>query len=132
METVGRYNVRLGNFWEDVDICERIRAAGWDIHFVAQSHCVSIQNNSVTEFAKKELSRNDWESPKDYPLSRLILDRSKWTVIRMGRNLVKGRLLFLPVDLAVWAVAIKIAVSRTLAARNLPAVQPLDTTQRLD
>jgi hypothetical protein len=50
----------------------------------------------------------------------------------MGRNLVKGRLLFLPVDLAVWAVAIKIAVSRTLAARNLPAVQPLDTTQRLD
>jgi cellulose synthase/poly-beta-1,6-N-acetylglucosamine synthase-like glycosyltransferase len=132
VEKVGRYNIRLGNVSEDSDICERIRAAGWDTHFIAQSHCISIQNNTVTEFAKKELSRNDWESPKDYPLSRLILDRSKWTFIRMGRNLVKGRLLFLPVDVAVWAVAIKIAISRTLAGRNQPAVQSMDTTQRLD
>jgi cellulose synthase/poly-beta-1,6-N-acetylglucosamine synthase-like glycosyltransferase len=131
IEKVGRYNVRLGNVSEDSDICERIRAAGWDTHFLAQSYCVSIQNNTVTEFAKKELSRNDWDSPKDYPLGRLILDRSKWTAIRMGRNLVKGRLLFLPVDLAVWAVAIKIAISKTLAARNQPDVRPLDTTQRL-
>jgi cellulose synthase/poly-beta-1,6-N-acetylglucosamine synthase-like glycosyltransferase len=132
VEKVGRYNNRLGNVSEDSDICERIRAAGWDTHFLAQSYCVSIQNNTVTEFAKKELSRNDWESPKDYPLSRLILDRSKWTAIRMGRNLVKGRLLFLPVDLAVWAVAIKIAISRTLAARHRQVIQPVDTTQRLD
>jgi cellulose synthase/poly-beta-1,6-N-acetylglucosamine synthase-like glycosyltransferase len=132
IEKVGRYNVRLGNVSEDSDICERIRAAGWDTHFLAQSHCVSIQNNTVTEFAKKELSRNDWDSPKDYPLSRLILDRSKWMAIRMGRNIVKGRLLFLPVDVAVWAVAIKIAVSKTLAARNQPTVRSLDTNQRLD
>lgn len=131
VEKVGRYNIRLGNVSEDSDICERIRAAGWDTHFIAQSHCVSIQNNTVTEFAKKELSRNDWESPKDYPLSRLILGRSKWTVIRMGRNLAKGRLLFLPVDLAVWAVTIKIAISRTLAARNHSAIRSLDTKQRL-
>jgi cellulose synthase/poly-beta-1,6-N-acetylglucosamine synthase-like glycosyltransferase len=132
VEKVGRYNVRLGNVSEDSDICERIRVAGWDTHFIAQSHCISIQHNTVTEFAKKELSRNDWESPKDYPLSRLILDRSKWMAIRMGRNLVKGRLLFLPVDLAVWAAAIKIAVSRTVATRNQRAVRSLDTTQRLD
>jgi cellulose synthase/poly-beta-1,6-N-acetylglucosamine synthase-like glycosyltransferase len=132
IEKVGRYNVRLGNVSEDSDICERIRAAGWDTHFIAESHCVSIQNNTVTEFAKKELSRNDWESPKDYPLSRLILDRSKWMSIRMGRNLMKGRLLFLPVDLAVWGVAIKIAISRTLAARRGPAVRSLDTTKHLD
>jgi cellulose synthase/poly-beta-1,6-N-acetylglucosamine synthase-like glycosyltransferase len=132
VEKVGRYNVRLGNVSEDSDICERIREAGWDTHFIAQSHCVSIQHNTVTEFAKKELSRNDWESPKDYPLSRLIMDRSKWMAIRMGRNLVKGRLLFLPVDLAVWAAVIKIAISKTLAARNQPAVQPLDGTRRLD
>ncbi len=132
VERVGRYNVRLGNVSEDSDICERIRAAGWDTHFVAQSQCVSIQNNTVTEFAKKELSRNAWECPKDYPLSRLILQRSKWTLIRMGRNLLKGRLLFLPVDVAVWAIAVKIAISRTLAARNRPAIQSLDPTQRLD
>ena len=128
VEKVGRYDVRLGNVSEDSDICERIRTAGWDTHFIAQSHCVSIQHNTVTEFAKKELSRNDWESPKDYPLSRLILDRSKWMAIRMGRNLVKGRLLFLPVDLAVWAVVIRLAISKTLAARNQRTVRRLDGT----
>ena len=132
VEKVGRYNIRLGNVSEDSDICERIRVAGWDTHFIAQSHCVSIQNNTITEFAKKELSRNDWESPKDYPLSRLILDRSKWMSIRMGRNLLKGRFLFLPVDVAVWAVAVKIAISRTLSARHQTTIPSLDTTRRYD
>ena len=132
VEKVGRYNIRLGNVSEDSDICERIRAAGWDTHFIAQSHCVSIQNNTITEFAKKELSRNDWESPKDYPLSQLILKRSKWTVIRMGRNLLKGRLPFLAVDVAVWAMTIKLAISRTRATRNQPVPQSLGTTKRLD
>ena len=118
VEKVGRYNTSLGNVSEDSDICERIRAAGWDTHFIAQSHCDSIQNDTLTEFAKKELSRNDWESPKDYPLSRLILQRSKWTLVRMGRNLLKARLLFLPVDVAVWVMTVKIAISRTFAARG--------------
>jgi cellulose synthase/poly-beta-1,6-N-acetylglucosamine synthase-like glycosyltransferase len=118
IEKVGRYNAILGNVCEDSDICERIRTAGWDTHYIAQSRCVSIQNNTVAEFAKKELSRNDWDSPKDYPLSRLVLQRSKWTLVRMGRNLLKGRLLFLPVDVAVWAMTVKIAISKTLATRR--------------
>ena len=118
VEKVERYNASLGNVSEDSDICQRIRAAGWDTHFIAHSHCVSIQNDTVTEFAKKELSRNDWESPRDYSLSRLILQRSKWTFVRMGRNLVKARLLFLPVDVAVWLMTVKIAVSKTLEARG--------------
>jgi hypothetical protein len=105
---------------------------GWDTHFIERSHCVSIQHNTVTEFAKKELSRNDWDSPNDYPLSRLILNRSKWMLIRMGRNLLKGRLLFLPVDAAVWAMAIKIAVSKTLAVRNTTEARSLDSKQRSD
>src|SRR5277367_949432 len=132
VQKVGLYNVHLGNVSEDSDICERIRAAGWDTHFIAQSNCVSIQHNTITEFAKKELSRNGWESPKDYPLTRLIADRSKWTAIRMGRNLVKGRLLFLPIDVAVWAVAIKIAVSKTVASPDRKVGRALDRTRRLD
>jgi cellulose synthase/poly-beta-1,6-N-acetylglucosamine synthase-like glycosyltransferase len=83
---VGGYNIHLGNVSEDSDICERIRAAGWDTHFIAKSQCVSIQNNTVTEFAKKELSRNGWESPKDYPLSRFIFKRSKMLFIRVGKT----------------------------------------------
>ena len=129
---MGRYNARLGNVSEDSDICERIRAAGWDTHYIAQSHCVSIQENTVTEFAKKELSRNDWESPKDYPVSRLILQRSKWTLVRMGRNMLKARLHFLPVDVAVWVTTVKIAISKTLETHRKQAIQPLDSRQRPD
>jgi cellulose synthase/poly-beta-1,6-N-acetylglucosamine synthase-like glycosyltransferase len=132
IEKVGRYNVHLGNVSEDSDICERIRAAGWDTHFIANSQCVSIQHNTVTEFAKKELSRNAWESPKDYPLSRFIFQRSKMLAIRMGRNLVKGRLTFLPVDIAVWAVTIKIALSKTLAARRRLPTKSANVTGRPD
>jgi len=130
VEKVGRYDVKLGNTGEDSDICEQIGAAGWETHFIAQSGCVSIQNNTVTEFAKKELSRNNWESPKDYPLSQLILLRSKWTLIRMGRNLLRARILFLPIDLAVWAMTVKIAVSRALASRK--PVSSTNTAQRAD
>ncbi|HKV23438.1 MAG TPA: glycosyltransferase family 2 protein [Candidatus Acidoferrum sp.] len=121
IEKAGRYKVPLGNVSEDSEICERIRAAGWDTHFIAESQCISIQNNTITEFARKELSRNGWESPKDYPLSRLILDRSKWTLTRMGYNVAKGRFSFLPVDIAVWATAVKLAASQTLAARRSAA-----------
>ena len=132
IEKVGRYNAELGNTGEDSDICERIRAVGWETHFVAQSYCVSIQENTVGEFAKKELSRNRWESTKDYSLIRLIFDRSKWTLIRMGRNLIKGRLFFLPVDVAVWVMTIKIAFSRTLAAGNQPEVRSLHADRHVD
>ncbi|MGC2464001.1 MAG: glycosyltransferase family 2 protein [Candidatus Acidiferrum sp.] len=131
IENVGGYNIHLGNVSEDSDICERIRAAGWDTHFIAKSQCVSIQNNTVTEFAKKELSRNAWESPKDYALSRFMFQRSKTLFIRMGRNVVKGRFYFLPVDVAVWAVTLKLAISKTLAARNQPAAGSLDSGGRL-
>lgn len=132
VERVGRYDVSLGNVCEDSDICERIRAAGWDTHFIAQSCCVSIQKNTITEFAKKELSRNGWESTKDYSLIRLILQRSKWTLVRMGRNLLKGRLSFLPVDVSVWLVTIKIALSRTLAAHKQRVIAPPQADRRAD
>jgi cellulose synthase/poly-beta-1,6-N-acetylglucosamine synthase-like glycosyltransferase len=128
IERVGRYDIHLGNVSEDSDICERISAAGWETHFIGHSQCVSIQNNTVAEFARKELSRNAWESPKDYPLSRFILQRTRMLIIRMGRNVVKGRFLFLPVDAAVWAVTIKLAISKTLAARNRPVTRSVDTT----
>jgi len=132
IEKVGRYDASQGNVCEDSDICERIRAAGWDTHYIAQSHCISIQNNTVTEFAKKELSRSAWESPKDYPVSRFILHRSKMMLVRMGRNTLKARLLFLPVDAAVWVATIKMAISKTLETRRKQAVQPLDSKRRPD
>lgn len=132
IEKVGRYRADLGNVCEDSDICERIREAGWDTHFLADSHCVSIQDNTVNEFAKKELSRSGWQSPRDYPLRKFAFERSKMLMIRIGRNVVKGRFAFLAVDLAVWAVTLRMAISKALAVRSAPATQPAGTTERLD
>lgn len=118
LQRVGGYDVSQGNVAEDSDICARIRSAGWETHFIAGSQCVSIQKDTIGEFAKKELSRNGWASPKDYPLRRFILHRSKYLFVRMGRNVAKGRLHFVPVDFAVWIVSLKIAISKTLAGKS--------------
>jgi hypothetical protein len=52
---MGGHNIQAGSVSEDSDICERINAVGWDTHFIAQSYRVSIQHNTVTEFAVKRV-----------------------------------------------------------------------------
>ncbi|HUB58984.1 MAG TPA: glycosyltransferase family 2 protein [Candidatus Micrarchaeia archaeon] len=103
---------------EDSDVCFRIASAGWETHFVADSECISIQVDVVSLLASKELTRSAWESPEDYPLSRFILQRTKWNLVRMGMNLAKLRLTLVPVDIAVWAASIHMAISRTLRSRG--------------
>lgn len=117
LDRVGGFTVGM-RCDEDSDICLRIAKAGWETHYIAASRCVSIQDDSLNVLAKKELTRSDWESPEDYPLGRFLLHRTKWTTVRMARNLVKGRLYFLPVDLAVSITAFKIATERTRTARG--------------
>lgn len=115
--------VRVGGFTvgmrcdEDSDICFRIGRAGWQTHFVAESECLSIQRDTLAELASKDLTRSNWESPADYPLPRFIWIRTKMAFVRMGRNFVKLRLSFLPVDVAVWGASIRMAISRSATAR---------------
>jgi cellulose synthase/poly-beta-1,6-N-acetylglucosamine synthase-like glycosyltransferase len=117
IERVGGFDVRM-RCDEDSDICIRIDRAGWQTHFVADSECVSIQRDTLTQLARKELTRSDWESPEDYFIGRFILFRIKWTLVRMARNFAKLRFHFLPVDFAVFLTSIKLAVSRSLQARK--------------
>jgi cellulose synthase/poly-beta-1,6-N-acetylglucosamine synthase-like glycosyltransferase len=117
IERVGGFDVRM-RCDEDSDICIRIDRAGWQTQFVADSECVSIQRDTLTQLARKELTRSDWESPEDYFIGRFILFRIKWTLVRMARNFVKLRFHFLPVDFAVFLTSIKLAISRSLQARK--------------
>ena len=118
VERVGGYDVRLQRIMEDSDICERIRAVGWETHYIAQSRCISIQKDSLRDLCWKQLTRSGWTSPKDYSFGRLFLGQCKWLFVRAGRNLVKGRLLFLPVDLAIWAGSLWIAVPRYIYSKR--------------
>jgi len=114
LDTVGGYDVRFRRHHEDSDISQRMKTAGWESHFVAGSRCISIQQDSLQSLAIKQLRDSGWYSPKESSLFRLYLHLSKWTCIRAARNLLKGRLYFLPVDVAIWARALWFATSLTL------------------
>jgi GT2 family glycosyltransferase len=66
-------------------------------------------------FAERRLKPSvGWFSPAMSSLARLYLYLTKWTIIRAGRNVVKGRFSFLPIDMALWAYALWIATERTV------------------
>ena len=114
VDAVGGYDVRRRRHHEDSDICERMSKHGWETHYVAASRCISLQEDSLKQLAEKELRESYWYSPAESSLLRLYLHLSKWTLIHAGRNLVKGRFNFLPIDAAIWASALWRATTRTL------------------
>jgi cellulose synthase (UDP-forming) len=114
VDAVGGYDIRFRRHHEDSDICQRMKNLGWESHYVAHTSCVSIQSDSLRELAGKQLRDSNWYSPEESSLFRLYGSLTKWTLIRAGRNLVKGRVYFLPIDVAIWAYALSIATIRTL------------------
>jgi glycosyltransferase involved in cell wall biosynthesis len=114
VEVVSGYDVRYRRHHEDWDICQRMKKAGWESHYVATTSCTSIQQDTLMELGTKQLRDSDWSSPSESSLFRLYAHLTKWTCIRAGRNLVTGRIYFLPVDAAIWATALWIATIRTL------------------
>jgi GT2 family glycosyltransferase len=114
LSLVGGYDPRYRRHHEDSNICQRMRKSGWETHYVAESRCISIQEDSLKQLASKELRESYWYSPAESSLIRLYLHLSKWTLIRAGRNIVKGRFYFIPVDAAIWAYALWIATIQTL------------------
>jgi len=114
LDAVGGYDVRFRRHHEDSDISQRMKTAGWESHYVEGSRCISIQQDSLKSLAIKQLRDSGWYSPQESSLFRLYLHLTKWTFIRAGRNLLKGRLYFLPVDAAIWARALWFATSLTL------------------
>ncbi len=119
LDAVGGYDVRYRRHHEDSDICQRMKKVGWESHYVASSRCISIQQDSLKELAAKQLRDSGWYSPAESSLVRLYLHLSKWTFLRAGRNLLKGRLYFIPIDATIWGYALGIATSRTLSfSRN--------------
>lgn len=119
LDAVGGYDPHYRLHHEDSDICQRMRKAGWETHYVANSRCISIQKDTLKQLAAKELRESCWYSPAESSLPRLYLHLSKWTIIRASRNLVKGRIYFLPVDAAIWASALWTATVRTFRKSGL-------------
>ena len=111
---MGGFDAGLRLHHEDSDICQRMWQKGWETHFVAESRCVSMQEDTFEQLTRKELRESYWYSPSESSLAHLYLHLSKWTIIRAGRNLVTGRLHFLPVDFGIWGYALWIATVQEL------------------
>ena len=118
LNAVGGYDPKYRLHYEDSDICFRMRAKHWETLYIAQSRCVSIQADSLRQLTGKILREMGWQPPHQGPLHRLYYNHSRWTLVRMGRNLVKGRLSFLPIDVAIWAYGLWAATSQTLRFRS--------------
>ena len=117
VSAVGGYDPYFRLHYEDADICDRMRKIGWETHFVAESRCVSIQQDHLDQLIGKVLRETAWYSPSDGSLSHLYYHHTRMTLIRAGRNIVKGRLYFLPVDAAIYLRGLWTATIRTLRYR---------------
>ncbi len=71
LDAVGGYDVRFRRHHEDSDISQRMKAAGWESHYVAGSRCISIQQDSLQSLAIKQLRDSGWYSPQESSLFRL-------------------------------------------------------------
>lgn len=124
VDSVGGYDIRYRRNYEDSDICERMRQLGWETHYVAGSRCISTQKDSLKGLAAKQLLRDScWSRLTEGSLIRLCFLLTKWTLIRAGRNLLTGRLYFLPVDVGIWAYAFWTATNHALhefRVRSMP------------
>ncbi len=134
LDLVDGYDARYRRHHEDSDICQRMSRSGWETHYVAESRCISIQEDTLEQLASKELRESYWYSPGESSLIHLYLHLSKWTCVRAGRNILKARFYFIPVDLAIWASALWTATIRTLRfsqtsnARTTSSSEPSPTT----
>lgn len=117
VDSVSGYDVRYKRNHEDSDICRRMRESGWETHYVASSHCISMQRDSLKELAAKQLVR-DTGSPEQHSLIGQFLLLTKWTMKRATRNIGSGRIYFLPIDFALWVRALWMAIVRQFHTMN--------------
>ena len=109
LDAVGGYDEKFRVAHEDSDITRRLWEHGMEVHYIASSFSVSLQKDTLRSLAVKQLRDSGWHSAETSSLAHLYFAMTRWTLVRAGRNLVKGRVYFLPVDAALWAYALWLA-----------------------
>ncbi|MCM1984607.1 glycosyltransferase [Lyngbya confervoides] len=106
IELVGGYTNELRRTHEDADICFRMREKGLETYYTIDSFCISIQEDSLSNLTYKQLIRDGFDIDKPFSLHQLIWRTTRSLFNRLARNLIKGRLYFIPVDLMIYSLGI--------------------------
>lgn len=117
LDDIGGYDTGFRLIREDVDVCQRLRAKGWGVHFLTDTACTSIQHDSLVALSRKELIRSGDDPSNPMPLGALVAALTRETARRIGRNIWRRRFSFLPVDLAVWVLGVALAARRPVLRR---------------
>ena len=112
LDEVGGYDESFRRILEDADVCQRMTARGWRVHFLTSTACTSIQPDSLLALARKELIRSGDDPAAPLPFGTLSGRLTRLLATRLARNLWRRRFSFLPVDVAVWGVGLVLAARR--------------------
>jgi hypothetical protein len=125
LDRVGGYDPRLRRVREDSDICERLWAVGIATHYVNGPRCTSIQTDDLQYLAGKQLVRDGFDPGRPLDATGVRWRAARALVNRLGRNALRGRWPFLPVDIAVFALELfHYHRARRSALRNASSIDP--------
>jgi cellulose synthase/poly-beta-1,6-N-acetylglucosamine synthase-like glycosyltransferase len=109
LRQIGGFDTNMRKAGEDVDVCFRLSAAGWVVHFVAETECASIQVDTIQVLAKAEFNRFSWRADKGNGFLRCLAIATSRGIQRSLRHLIFFRWQFLPVELRLWCHGVGLA-----------------------
>jgi GT2 family glycosyltransferase len=102
MRAVGGFDESRRKAGEDVDICFRIAAAGWEVHFVAETGAVSMQHDSLPVLARAEYNRSVYRAETGNGFWRGLGIAANRMIQRSLRHVIFGRWSLLLVEPGVF------------------------------
>lgn len=102
LRKVGGYNAALKRVHEDAEVCERLNSIGLKVYYENKAWAISHQDDTVENLARKTMIRATWGQYDVISWQAFTKATTKRFVNRFLRNLLKGRWLFLPIDLRIY------------------------------
>lgn len=102
IEAIKGYDERMKRAHEDVDICARLRDAGWGVEFVRETSAVSIQEDSLQTLARAEYNRFCWNPAGRTAFTRSLAILTGRGLLRVGIHTLKRHWRLVPVEAGIW------------------------------
>jgi cellulose synthase/poly-beta-1,6-N-acetylglucosamine synthase-like glycosyltransferase len=99
---VGGYDERRWKAGEDLDACFRLAAAGWEVHFVAETEAISIQEDAWGTIARAEYNRSIYRAERGNGLLRGFAVAADRCIQRSARHVIFLRWPLLVVEVGVF------------------------------